>query len=89
MAVTTAENGIIIATVVGSICFMEFVLIIQHKADPIMAYTIIKIISSGRRENCIFSMATGIPDAEGTLIKFKVSANIKDTMIPTKHCTAR
>ena len=32
VAVTTAENGIIIETVLASICFMEFVLITQHKA---------------------------------------------------------
>ena len=88
-AVTTAENGMIIATVVGLICFMEFVLIIQHNPAPITTYTIVKMTCSGLKENCIFSIGTGMPDAEETVMKFRVKANINDTMMPTKDCTAR
>ena len=49
-AVTTEENGIIIATVLGLMRFTAFVLIIQHKAPVITTKIIVATRSSGLKE---------------------------------------
>ena len=53
--VNTAENGIIIATIEASICFMELVRIVQHRADVMRVNKITNNMCKGLNEKKIFS----------------------------------
>lgn len=76
--VMTAENGIIIATIHASICFIELVRIIQHSAEIISVIKITSSICIGFNENMIFSIGSCVREADVIVTELRTSANIKD-----------
>lgn len=83
--VTAAENGIITATMLASMCFMAFVRIVQHKAELMSASKTTNNICMGLKEKTIGSMA--LPD--GILTKFRMTEAIKERIKLVVDCTAR
>ena len=80
--VNTAENGIIIATIEASICFMELVRIVQHRADVMRVNKITNNMCKGLNEKKIFSKGAIVPETVSIFTEFRITADTKDRKKP-------
>jgi len=88
MPVTAAENGIITATILASMCFMAFVRIVQHNAELIRAKRITNSICEGLKEKTIGSIILA-PACVGIEMKLNNIEKSKETKKLVTACTAR